>query len=465
MEGMRMRHFKDNVDHEEKMFYTIDERPKRENEDYNYNKYLLIHQHLIKILKLRCYQNGAKFPQTKTIKLFGEKYLYFPLKKNFKFQTIVNKGNSTLKPGLVQVKSNIISDAVSGNSYSTIMFTTALPNQMEGHYFYYNVKKVRYDQLRQTNIETIDTQFTDSFGNLLSLNEGQPSLLHFHLKEKDKNMDHELRHVQIDSKVDAKLDYENSNSSFWVHMKHPLHLNQNAKIALMDISFPDSICSIPDSIGKHLIIINALKNQDETEEHILEIPKLYFCDSNNLTMSMNRLLSEELMKVLYFDNFNGFFRVVAKTEKPFSISIPESFCPILGMYDYPVKEFKRIEQRDNYTMFAVKKDSLFEGPHPINIYKLYPDVMICYANFVQHSIIGDKLYLIYRIIPAIGQSKQNDYCSNHCEHLEFIRCNVDYLDSMNIELRRLDGDLIKFDDDPRVVLNIVIKNPIEIIFQ
>ena len=311
----------------------------------------------------------------------------------------------------------------------------------------------------------VTSQFTDSFRNLLSLNEGQPSLVHFHLKEKDKNMDHELRHVRIDSKVDAKLDYENSNSSFWVHLKHPLHLNQNAKIALMDISFPDSICSIPESIGKHPIIVNLFKSQDETEEHKLEIPKHYFCDSNNLTMSMNRLLSEQLKKVLYFDNFNGFFRVVAKTEQSFTISIPESFCPILGMYDYPAGEMTRILRRNNYTMFAVKKDSLFEAPQPIDIYKLYPCVMICYANFVQHSIIGDKLYPIFRNIPTIGQSKQNDYCSIHFEHLEFIRCIVDYLDSMKIELRRLDGDLIEFNDDRRVILNIVIKNPIKIILQ
>ena len=111
----------------------------------------------------------------------------------------------------------------------------------------------------------------------------------------------------------------------------------------------------------------------------------------------------------------------------FVIGFSESLCPILGMYDYPAKEFKRIAQRDNYTMFAVKKDLLFEAPHPIDNYKLYPGVMICYANFVQHSIIGDKLYLIFRIIPTISQSKQNDYCSVHFEPLEFIRCNVDYL--------------------------------------
>ena len=86
--------------------------------------------------------------------------------------------------------------------------------------------------------------------------------------------------------------------------------------------------------------------------------------------------------------------------------------------------------------------------------------MICYANFVQHSIVGDKFYPILRIIPTIGQSKQNDYCSIHFEHLEFIKCNVDYLDNMKVELRRLDGALIEFDDEKSVILNIVIKNPI-----
>ena len=220
-----------------------------ENENYNYDRYLLINQHLIKNFKLRCYQDGNMFSEGKTIKIFDNKYVYFPLKKDVRFKTIANKVNIILKPGQVHVKSNIILDVPSGDRYSTIMFTTTLPKRMEGHHFYHNVKKVRYYQVRQTKIETIDSQFTDSLGNLLSLNEGQPSLIHYHLREKDKNMDYELRHVRIDSKVDTKLDYENTNSCIWVHLKHPLNLNPNAKIALMDISFPDSICSIPESIA------------------------------------------------------------------------------------------------------------------------------------------------------------------------------------------------------------------------
>ena len=465
-EGMKMASGDLESDGETKRFYIIEEGPKKEteneteNENYNYNRYLLIHQQLIKIIKLRCYKDRVLFSGEKSIKYFGNKYVYYPLQKNFRFQTIANKVTSVLKPGLVHVKSNIISDVPNSDNYSTIMFTTTLPKQMEGHYFYHNVKKVRYYQVRQTNIETINSQFTDAFGNLLSLNEGQPSLIHYHLREKEKNMDHELRHVRIDSKVDAKLDYENTNSSFWVHLKHPLHLNPNAKIALMDISFPDSICSIPESIANEPLIIKLVKGKNIEEEHKLNIPKNYFCDSNDLTTAMNDLLTEELKELVYFENVNGYLRITAKTEQIFIIGFPQSFCPILGMYDYPNEEKQRVSDKNNYHFFAVRNYSIYQAPQPIDIYKLYPGVMICYANFVQHSIVGDKFYPILRIIPTIGQSKQNDYCSIHFEHLEFIKCNVDYLDNMKIELRRLDGDLIEFDDEKSVILNFVIKNPI-----
>ena len=157
-EGMKMTSYDVKINGEDKRVYIIKEGPisQTENENYNYDRYLLINQHLFIILKLRCYQDRNMFSEGKTIKVFNNKYVYFPLKKNFRFQTIANKINSVLKPGLVHVKSNIISDVPSGDGYSTIMFTTTLPKQMEGHYFYHNVKKVRYYQVRQTNIETIE---------------------------------------------------------------------------------------------------------------------------------------------------------------------------------------------------------------------------------------------------------------------------------------------------------------------
>ena len=246
---------------------------------------------------------------------------------------------------------------------------------------------------------------------------------------------------------------KSTNSSFWVHLKHPLYLNQNTKIALLDISFPDSICSIPESIANEPIIIKLFDEQNQVEEHKLEIPKNYFCDSNDLTMAMNHLLStvcclllQQLKKVVYFDNINELLRITAKTKRNFIIGFPKSLCPILGMYDYPQGEQTRVFDEKNYHFFGVRHYSLYEAPQPIDFFKLYPGVMICYDNFVQHSIVGEKFYPILRIIPTMGQSRQNDYCSIHFESLEFIKCNVDYLDNMKIELRRLDGDLIEFDN-------------------
>ena len=94
-----------------------------------------------------------------------------------------------------------------------------------------------------------------------------------------------------------------------------------------------------------------LDGQSGAEEHHLEIPKNYFCDFNDLTMTMNRLLSEQLKKIVYFDNVNGFLIITAKTKQNFIIGFPKSLCPILGMYDYPQGEQRRVFDEKNYHFF------------------------------------------------------------------------------------------------------------------
>ena len=88
-EGMKLTSADLKSDGENKRVYIIEEGPKKEteneseNENYNYNRYLLIHQHLIKIIKLRCYKDGVLFSGEKTIKVFGNEYVYYPLQEKF----------------------------------------------------------------------------------------------------------------------------------------------------------------------------------------------------------------------------------------------------------------------------------------------------------------------------------------------------------------------------------------------
>ena len=82
---MRMSSYYVKINGEDKKVYTIEEGPKKEmeNENYNYDRYLLINQHLFKLLKLRCYQDRVMFSEGKTIKVFDNKYVYFPIKEKF----------------------------------------------------------------------------------------------------------------------------------------------------------------------------------------------------------------------------------------------------------------------------------------------------------------------------------------------------------------------------------------------
>ena len=66
---------------------------------------------------------------------------------------------------------------------------------------------------------------------------------------------------------------------------------------------------------------------------------------------MNDLLTEELKELVYFENVNGYLRITAKTEQIFIIGFPQSFCPILGMYDYPMEEKLRVTDKKQLPFF------------------------------------------------------------------------------------------------------------------
>ena len=56
----------------------------------------------------------------------------------------------------------------------------------------------------------------------------------------------------------------------------------------------------------------------------------------------------------------------------------------------------------------------------------YPNIMLCYANFVKHSIVGNSYFPILKMIPIQFPTKDN-YISVHFDHLEFVKTYVEYL--------------------------------------
>ena len=90
---------------------------------------------------------------------------------------------------------------------------------------------------------------------------------------------------------------------------------------------------------------------------------------------------------------------------------------------------------------------------------LYPRVMICYANFVNHSVIGEEFYPVLKVIPLNRGEEEDNYVTKHFENLEYIKCNTSRLDLLHFQLKRLDGELISFETNEKIMMNLAIQNP------
>ena len=244
-----------------------------------------------------------------------------------------------VKTDVIQVKSNITTFNPIGDS--SILYSTGLPASKKNNYFYHIIERVRYYPLRNTRLETINVEIIDAAKKRLALKAGQPSIVQFSLRKRRRNMPFRITHFQIDSKMDEVMNPQRkANNNFEVHLKKPLYLNQGAKIALTDISFPNKVSKTPE-----------------------------------------------------------------------------------------------------------------QGENP------EPGVMVCYTNFITHSPIGDQFYPVLKMIPLHNAPDEDNYASIHFENLEFIKCNTTRLSILHFQFRRLDGELIDFNDDGRIVMNLAIKNP------
>ena len=147
---------------------------------------------------------------------------------------------------VVQVKYDIVS--ASSNVNSRILCVADLPSSKKRKYFFHCLENIRYYPIQNTSIKSVGIEFLDASDKLLKLKPGQPSLVLLHLRKTKPAMSYLSNHIRVDSKMDDGIKPAQKNNNFEVHLSHSIDLNEGAKIALADISFPNQIGGIPLSI-------------------------------------------------------------------------------------------------------------------------------------------------------------------------------------------------------------------------
>ena len=483
------------------------------------------------------------------------------------------------KVNVIRIKSDVVASDLTG--YSTILYTTALPFSKANEYFYLTAKNTRYFPLRNSSIKAIHVELIDAEGERLALEAGQPSIVRFHLRKKKSSIPFRTSHLQVDSKMDDGINPGQINNNFEVHLNKPIYLTAGAAIALVDISFPNSVSNLPRFVRDMKIVVSS-----RIEKHNIHLETTstaryysYFGSYSQIIRVMNEKMPPVIKKYVTFkatEKAEGrvyfqakytadFFHDTESFEPPYvQITIPNRLKYALGLSDnkivvkygadfespeimqnnidvagenskaftlrweedisvslMPFRGYITVEDgivhtaaslidrlnanldenlkqiveisnhegrlkivrtdshlsNDIFVQFPTELRGLFglnqndeiltlSDQHPQytcnqrpNLYSLYPGVMMCYTNFINHSITGNDFYSVFKMIPLSKINEEDNYISVHFENLEFQKCNTSRLDILHFQLKRLDGRYVDFANNKKILLNLAIRNP------
>ena len=354
---------------------------------------------------------------------------------------------------IISILTDVVIDSPDGEKYSTIVYDTSISASAKDKYFSDYVKLIKYYPIRNTFIDSITVKFVDINGKNLYIEKDYPSFVHFHLRTRHFEENYKMNYIRLDSE-NTDVEKRNSNNNFWVHLKDTMELHEDSEVALININFPNSIKNINSLLSQKPIKILIRMNENNDYRYNFNIPAAYYSSSTNLIHVLNSVLPEDVKKIVKFNNKNEKLEIISTHNNSIVFEFPIEFENILG-FDINTLS-KALDVKDNYISIILLKETNYIATNPINVMYDYPNVMLCYANFVKHSIIGNSFLPILKMIPTRSLTKDN-YISVHFDHLEFIKTNIEYLKDLHFELRRLDGTFIEFADNQKIILNCVVK--------
>ena len=173
-----------------------------------------------------------------------------------------------------------------------------------------------------------------------------------------------LAHLQIDSEMDDKISPHQRNNNFEIHLKKPLHLNNGAKIAVTEISFPNNILTIPKFVSKRKSLVYSI-------HYGCKIKAEPNADGGKLITAMNQQLDHTCKTIMEFtyevrEDGSGCFGIkyIGLDDESdwflpgkIKVSFPEKLLPVFGVNSKDVI----LGRNEHYkSTSAMKTDDLVE---------------------------------------------------------------------------------------------------------
>lgn len=337
-------------------------------------------------------------------------------------------------PKFIKIKCSIVKPIQTSSGFDSFIYHTKVPIDAfnDREYFFKEVKVPLECELLSEQLYEIKFSITDESGEQLRISYGVPTLVNCVLEKKMISPKH--FYVQVYSNT-TNLFTENTPSAFSVQLQPPLQFpSDKGSVALVSATIPSKIANVPDIGKKNNVLLHTKKIKGAwSKTEVFKLPTGYFSSANDYINTLNDLLSND---VIQFILRNGY--VFLKFHKACALELPRYVLKILG------QKFEYGESDDSldsasFIMTYQRGIEIYIGRMDIDLY--LPRYALCYASFIQPSIVGSIYAQVLRILPL--KKTLSNFISFEFDNLEFCPLNTNYIPTMDFMIRSHSGDEIK----------------------
>lgn len=324
--------------------------------------------------------------------------------------------------------------------------------------FYYEVAQKEWMDIDMINVSSLSIQLLDENYEKLNLGFGQPTFLRLRIMKMPSNS-FTIRVSSLD------IQAVGENTDFRLLLPEPLHLeDERWQVALASVHFPLDF----ERVTNDESVIHMISFRDNRKVNY-SFAQRDFNSSKALINALNRKLETVRRKkgtagrgaAVSLDE-DG--RLQFEFHQTMSIAFSHNFANILGLTDLAnpdssheginiaaldlvVEEGRESELSLNLGSVVPVLNgtayTVYYGSKPLNLDRLKPTIMMLYCDIIQPVMIGVKHANLLKIIPVKKRShtKGSFY---ECRRLDFERLNTNHVPSIQFQLRRSDGEPIRF---------------------
>lgn len=206
---------------------------------------------------------------------------------------------------------------------------------------------------------------------------------------------------------------DNSPSNYKIQLKSPLHLKEDTEVALVDISYLNTINNVDDftiytEFGDYPTFYHMRAGYYNNVEHLIKRIRL----ENNLVLRYDKALDRVKFK--------------KQTNQTYFSIIDINAQSILGF------------NKHNYE----KNEWIIAGGPPV--LRRIIDTFYVYCNLMKETVVGDKEAKLLRTVPVLGE--YNQVINQEFQNLYYHPIEKTEINTIEIDIRDDTGTKIDFND-------------------